>query len=414
MSVGVFPAEEVEALLHSYPQAIVSTPALLSIIFSRLPAVSLRVKLIASQSYPLSPLVVELSNSNLSESILAKLHTAIDTQNQKLTGHPHLLASANLINDIVQSNILLTAHPEIIELRTLITELKRKYQEFDECWLKANEVSGRLRLRVANNAGQFVEIMATVLKNYPYEDIQYKIGSTNYDLNFISLLLNRAISYGTKIAKIAQDDGGIDSGQTNSASCPLINRDQLHDMKKDIKFLKQLADMKPLSESDKSVRRMKTRLVKAETQADSTHEADSASPKNDQATNPEVSNTDTNRDQIKYTLFPTFQYLMENYLFPLPSIQCPFCRSPLIPSPRSKTHSPEFDVVHCGHIYHSKCLLQYMSQPPFDGKICSYADCHRIIIHSKYSDDTRRKLEKDWENKERLKQEMSEVLDFLT
>ncbi len=64
-----------------------------------------------------------------------------------------------------------------------------------------------------------------------------------------------------------------------------------------------------------------------------------------------------------------------------------------------KNHRDKMPVrVHCGHYYHTKCLDDYMTEPPF-GRCCGVPGCDRPVYFTGYPDD-KSILERNYSNRQ--------------
>lgn len=66
----------------------------------------------------------------------------------------------------------------------------------------------------------------------------------------------------------------------------------------------------------------------------------------------------------------------------------------------------------CGHLYHQGCLLEYISEPPFKGKLCKAQNCQKPVMHHRWGENVT-KAESRWAARESRKRELQDVIDFL-
>jgi len=66
--------------------------------------------------------------------------------------------------------------------------------------------------------------------------------------------------------------------------------------------------------------------------------------------------------------------------------------------------------LNCGHLYHFKCVEEYVSKPPF-GKTCHH--CGVKIQHPKLMTDEKI-LEQRWVHQQARQREIEDVADFMS
>lgn len=120
--------------------------------------------------------------------------------------------------------------------------------------------------------------------------------------------------------------------------------------------------------------------------------------------------------EAKASLLPVLEYLAGLCVHPFPVESCPCCKKPaLSDDPENCETNPNADMfvewVYCKHIFHHKCLDDYMKTPPFDGgKKCP--KCGKRIYHEKWNISAEL-AEQRWAHKEARRREIDEVTDFL-
>jgi len=98
-----------------------------------------------------------------------------------------------------------------------------------------------------------------------------------------------------------------------------------------------------------------------------------------------------------------------------PKSVCLLCNKQALPdnpenSVTDETDEKHVERIYCGHLYHQKCLIDYMKTPPFKGgKKC--LGCKERIYHDKWK--VGEKLAEDrWAHHEARMRELDEVSDF--
>ena len=123
---------------------------------------------------------------------------------------------------------------------------------------------------------------------------------------------------------------------------------------------------------------------------------------------------------IANTLLPMVTHFVDELAGRYPKEVCPICKKRMLPeisdngsSPRSMSAS--FIRLWCGHLYHAKCLQEYLETPPFDkGKVCPSSNCKKRIFHAKFKQAANTKLAEDrWAHKMAHKREIQEIVSFL-
>ncbi|XP_035705803.1 uncharacterized protein LOC110846281 isoform X2 [Folsomia candida] len=119
--------------------------------------------------------------------------------------------------------------------------------------------------------------------------------------------------------------------------------------------------------------------------------------------------------QPKPSLLPAATFLIQ-YVHTYPIQNCPVCKLRCFPeNPEHAVHDEKDDLhverILCGHLYHFKCLSDYLKTPPFaGGKKCLI--CHDRVSHDKYK-LTPELAEARWAHQQARDRELEEVVDFL-
>lgn len=205
---------------------------------------------------------------------------------------------------------------------------------------------------------------------------------------------------------------------------------ELHHIRHDLQFLKIASDLKDQS-NDKAMRRERNRLLKKEEEREKkkrSEEIEAAAALEKAATG--------SREGLP-SLYAAVSLLSNDFVWKLPREKCCRCNSMLLTSKPSSLESvvssrrPKTDVkslllldssfakedssperLGCGHWYHYGCLMEQLSEPPFDQKTCS--KCGATLSHGKVNTKLLAKLQKDWENKQQAERELADVIDFLS
>jgi len=116
------------------------------------------------------------------------------------------------------------------------------------------------------------------------------------------------------------------------------------------------------------------------------------------------------------SLLPVIRYLAKDSVHKFPLDVCPCCRKSALPADPAQcaavgNEDHYVEWVYCGHVYHHKCLDDYMKAPPFTGgKKCP--TCQKRIYHEKWNISP--ELAEDrWAHQEARKREIDEVSEFL-
>lgn len=113
-------------------------------------------------------------------------------------------------------------------------------------------------------------------------------------------------------------------------------------------------------------------------------------------------------ETIRFLISITRQYLTQ---------QCPICKESCLPenSDNIVTNQSDGKFIErliCGHLYHQDCLLEYISEPPFQGKFCCFLQCHKKLMHHRWGESIL-KAETRYAARESRKRELQDVIDFL-
>lgn len=123
---------------------------------------------------------------------------------------------------------------------------------------------------------------------------------------------------------------------------------------------------------------------------------------------------------VANTLLPMARHFVDELAGRYPKEVCPICKKRMLPEipsddtiPRSM--SARFIRLWCGHLYHGKCLQDYLETPPFHkAKVCPSAGCGKRIFHQKFKTAGNVKLaEERWAHKMAHKREIQEIVSFL-
>ncbi|CAG7829247.1 unnamed protein product [Allacma fusca] len=116
------------------------------------------------------------------------------------------------------------------------------------------------------------------------------------------------------------------------------------------------------------------------------------------------------------SVLPVVSFISEQ-IHVLPNEKCCFCNECCLPanpvdSVSDEQHDLHVERVYCGHLYHLKCLIEYMKTPPFDGgKKC--VKCGKQIFHEKYKLSPALS-EARWAHQQARQRELDEVAEFLS
>ncbi|CAD5115812.1 unnamed protein product [Dimorphilus gyrociliatus] len=116
------------------------------------------------------------------------------------------------------------------------------------------------------------------------------------------------------------------------------------------------------------------------------------------------------------SLLKISEFIINNVIRKYPTMLCPCCHKSALPADAMdvvKDHQADQFVerVYCGHLFHHKCIDDYMKTPPFTGgKKCP--SCGSRIFHDKWR-ATPELAEARWAHKQARQRELDEVVDFL-
>lgn len=120
--------------------------------------------------------------------------------------------------------------------------------------------------------------------------------------------------------------------------------------------------------------------------------------------------------QEKQSILPVAEYIIRDCIKFYPVAECSICQTQAFPlNPQNVTQDIRNEMyveyVYCSHIFHHKCLDQYMKTPPFKGgKKCPI--CGKRIYHEKWKASPEL-AEQRWALKQAKDRELSEVTDFM-
>ena len=371
------------------------------------------VRLQSKEGYPKEYPLIELRSKFIEDSVLEKLETAaIDKVREQKESKSILLSLIEFFHFSVHNNKLLHCKDELDEIHSLIKS--------DDV-IKLNYKRGTILIH-QREMNYHAKFRITVPDEYPEEPVEFVFLENNFHPFLTSLfttrvqfLLKRVLNgykYSLKNIETSNKKG-------DGISAPPSTGD-LHEIRKDLQFLKKVQDLKELNH-DKQMRREHTRLIKSEV-------------KNIEVKEQELLEQDEafKQQQLKLqkamdrrTLFPVAGFIMKDLIYRLPHSICDFCKQSLLPdkppaiwSAKTSNENMEKNIrverLSCDHWYHFICLEKLLSQPPFEDKKCISDNCDKSIEHNYFNIKYIRKAEEKWKKKEERRRELEDIADFMS
>lgn len=329
-----------------------------------------------------------------------------------------------LIYDFIMSNMFIPCWREMKQVFGLC-------EKHGKCG--ANEKDGVVQLRLKCGSYRQV-IQVRVPPSYPEEGvaIEFQASDFPHDVQVIFSAqadeISRRCAAGFSPEQALQSTRNPDAPMKKTITQPTIrlNSENLHNLKHDVNVLKQMADLRQVTqakdkrnqfssfstsdrrEARKDLRRLaKEEAAKDEAQLREWLEQERAEMESLMKT--KVSDT------AQPSLLAVCSFLIEEYVARLPREPCQACGETVFPTdpnhealtnPQSERRPMR---TYCGHWLHYDCLNTWLTTPPFarDCPVCS-----KRIWHPDWPSDVKQ-LERAWQTQEARKREMADVADFL-
>eukprot|EP01130_Rhizamoeba_saxonica_P003998 TRINITY_DN1655_c0_g1_i1.p1 TRINITY_DN1655_c0_g1~~TRINITY_DN1655_c0_g1_i1.p1 ORF type:complete len:400 (-),score=79.78 TRINITY_DN1655_c0_g1_i1:27-1097(-) len=343
-------------------------------------------------TYPESNLIVELNSHILPHDLIDRLDHRVNKLAKKHMGQPHLILILDYLVSFIQDNLLLSAWKEMEKIKS---ELLTPGDSF-----RVNEKTGQIKIKIVEGRYR-ITFVVVVPDDYPKSSASIQLGSNNFPgdlMEKFNLQLEAFkvhVEHGSDWERLLQRRSERTKRKKREIE-RVPNKQDVLRMKEDVGFLDKLAAYQEVSD-DKKMRRQKVRMVRKETATELQ----------------EAQQEEIVESIITYeSLYPLTYYVFNNLGRRLPNETCKVCNERMlseVPTKKSSTH--EFERLLCGDWYHRECLIQYLQQPPFDGKVC--IQCNEPISHQLFNENFIKDAEKDWLLAERKRAELAEVEDFL-
>jgi len=318
------------------------------------------------ESYPESPLSVEVSTQKLSSKLLHKLNSSAGQVSSKLAPQPQILPCYEHLHKVLTENKLLFCFEEVIQAKKILGP---------EDKLLPQEKTGKVTLNLKEGPWEG-KIRVQVPQNYPCSLVNWKLESSNLPKKVQELCKNKAQDLVNKC---------FVKEETIEARPVEMTRERI---KHDLDFIKVKQDLAAQSQV-KAARRQHVRLVKKEI----------AHEKELYAEHSEVST------EMNPSLLVLLKFWKQQVFSRLPYEKCLGCHELVLSS-----EDPEMIV--CGHWYHMKCLQEYMRTPPFE-KYCE--SCSTRVFHPAFPTDSKAlaRMAKAWSMEQARIREIEDVKEFL-
>ncbi|GMH32881.1 hypothetical protein BSKO_00715 [Bryopsis sp. KO-2023] len=327
-------------------------------------------------AYPQETLNIDIVSRTLSAELMSKVKAAAEKESAKHLGQEQVLPVANLVRSFMETNRLAPAYEDIKEIQALLADTP--------CTLKSSkEKTGTVHI-ILREEKYFLDLKFSLPKDYPERMVEIHLNDGNLPSEVQSTMLTQAEEKGRRLAeapKVGQVGGpsvgreGAGTGQSSKAE-KLAQNQSLQSRKM----------QGNLQASAEEARRKAEALQK---RLEDEHVA-------------------------KPSLYPVVKYLLEDCLRAVAAGKCLICKKRLIPGDPSKVGKIPKDMVtfrlYCGHMYHFKCVEEYLSSPPF-GKGCM--SCGTKIQHRKLVTNEK-VLEQRWMQQEARAREIADVADFMS
>ena len=356
--------------------------------------------------------MLELRSKVLVDSVLEKLESVALEKVKSKPGSSLMVLLIEFFHHSLVNNKLLFAKPELDEINDLLQE--------DDC-MKLNYKRGTVLIsqKVGNYHAKF---RISVPDTYPETPVTFKLLENNFHPVLTTIFIARIQHLVRRILKGYRYSlpGTVGKKKEGSSDFGPPSSSDLHEIRKDLQFLKKVQDLKEQS-NDASMRRAHARLLKSE--------AKNMTEKEQQLLAQEESFEEQQRNMQKAmdrrTLYPVAAFIMKELVMRLPNAICAECNSNLLPdtppncwgettSAAAMDKSIRVERISCDHWYHFSCLEKIMGRPPFDDKKCLVESCDSSIEHPHFNIKYIRAAERKYLKKEERKRELADIADFMS
>lgn len=318
---------------------------------------------------------IEVKSSILNQKLLEKISAATNVYQSKRKEKFYFQPILQFIKNKLSSK-LLTAWSEIMELKNLPIEM-----------ISTDEKNGIICWKIHED-DYFLTVEIQITENYPFKQPNFKFLESNLPSRALTLFEGKLINLLHSLKNSSQ----ILDEKEEIKTQPTIQ--ELQNIKHDVQFLKQVADLNAVSEI-KEKRREKTRLIKSEIEAE-------------KKANSKISTA--NLIEAKPSLEKMIQFLY-SLVVALPKENCPMCKTSLLSKEASTQKELLPELTNCNHWYHLGCLYKYLVSPPFDKpRICHI--CKEHIHHPKWNNEYIKRMEERYARKMAKERELADVLDL--
>jgi len=359
-----------------------------------------RIKFQFVAKYPEESLVLEILSDTLEEDLVQKINTACKKEIAENAGGYQATAVVARARSFLEDKTLLICFNDILRLQELFPE---------KSWVKPNDKTGIIKMKMKSGK-YFISVEFQVTKNYPDEAVTVTITKSNYGERITAYYRLQSSNLCLKLAQginpLAMKKSEEKRDEVGDREME-VTTNRIHAIKDDVKYLKKMADLREQSD-DKKMRRTLVRLNKKE--AVKHEDID----KQEEEARRALSGLEIGQLVPIPSVFIVAEWLYTN-LGKLAVSLCQGCGKRLLPDDPAKLagmHENSKKVPekpHCGHWFHTRCLQDFLTTPPFK-KPC--AVCGRRVTHPAYSTDVA-KLEKAWAQEQAKKRELSEIADFM-
>eukprot|EP01025_Chloroclados_australasicus_P047015 TRINITY_DN5212_c0_g2_i1.p2 TRINITY_DN5212_c0_g2~~TRINITY_DN5212_c0_g2_i1.p2 ORF type:complete len:428 (-),score=48.45 TRINITY_DN5212_c0_g2_i1:603-1886(-) len=325
------------------------------------------------QMYPQEELILDIKSDTLSPELLVKLQSVATAEGKKKIGERQVHNVISFVKSFLENNLLLVAFDDLQEIRRLF--------EGGEPELKSvKERSGVVHM-ILKEQEYFMEVRCTLPINYPEESLQIEILKSNFQSDIVPQFLLRVQDMARRCAEPPQVTSALTSvGREGAGSGPKKQGKR--------QGVQTFLSNRKEQELSRAAQESRAKALDRQQKINETFVSQSS-------------------------LLVVVDYLLNDSLRPLAAGKCAICEKRLIPSDPQKLNKVPREMrvmrLYCGHLYHGKCVEEYVSKPPF-GKECHH--CGRKMEHHNLTTDVK-VLEQRWAANQARNREINDVVDFM-